>query len=180
MIARLDPLKDHQTFLNAVHLLAATGVQIRILLIGPNAEPTNRELSALIKVRGLSRLTTLLGERHDTEQLLPAMDIAALSSYSEGFPNVLAEAMASGVPCVATDVGDSREIIGDTGRVVPPRSPAAFAAALGDLVSLGFAGRKELGQFARKRVADNWSMPGITLRYADFYRKLSRQRGRRS
>ena len=102
--------------------------------------------------------------------LTAALDIAASSSSGgEGFPNVLGEAMSCAVPCVATDVGASAWIIGDTGRCVPARNPQALAQSIADLIGVGAPARQELGRRARERVIDRFSLSSVVSQYQDLY-----------
>jgi glycosyltransferase involved in cell wall biosynthesis len=82
------------------------------------------------------------------------------------------EAMASGVPCVTTDVGDSAWIVGDTGIVVPPRDPAALAEGMAQLIAMGAQGRRDLGARARARIKDNFELADIVRSYYDLYREM--------
>ena len=92
------------------------------------------------------------------------LDLLCLPSASEGFPNVLAEAMACGVPAVATDVGDARSILGDTGEVVPPREPAALASALAHSLVLSADRRRRMGEAARARIIARYAVPAMIAR----------------
>src|SRR5690606_19595231 len=134
------------------------------------ADGSNQELAALAADADLaSSDISLLGERADVAELTAAFDIACSASRSEGFPNVVGEAMACGVPCVATDVGDSSYIIGDTGKMVPPNDPAALSQAIGELAELGLAGRTALGLAARERILRKFSLPSVVERYEELY-----------
>lgn len=168
LVARVDPMKDHLTFLDAARQVSGARQDVQFLLIGKGTPTLNR----LVLEKGLAGCVHLLGERNDVYRLLPGVDIACLSSISEGFPNVLGEAMACGVPCVATDVGDARLIVGETGVIVPPRDPAALAGALLDLIDRGPAGRQVLGQSARARIEKEYALPRIIERYQDLYEDL--------
>src|SRR6185437_1941534 len=114
---------------------------------------------------------SLLGERSDIPKLLTALDVMILSSaFGEGFPNILGEAMACGVPCVSTDSGDAAAIVGETGRIVPPRDPAALCdAALAVL-----ACRSGLAEKARRRIVDHFFIDAIAERYLSLYADLTR------
>jgi glycosyltransferase involved in cell wall biosynthesis len=115
----------------------------------------------------------LLGERGDLPAIYPIADIVTLSSaFGEGFPNVLAEAMSCAVPCVATDVGDAGDIIGETGIVVPPRHPMALAAAWERLAALAPDDRYALGVTARARIVEQFDLSAIVARYEALYQTI--------
>ena len=114
----------------------------------------------------------LLGEHVGMENIIPAFDVSALSSVSEGFPNVVGEAMACGVPCVATDAGDSAYIVGDTGLVVSPGDQVALANALRRMIETKSEERKTLGKRARERVEENFSIDLVVKKYTELYTGL--------
>jgi glycosyltransferase involved in cell wall biosynthesis len=113
---------------------------------------------------GVDRDVRWLGERDDLDVVFAAADASVSASLSEGFPNVLGEAMASGVPCIGTDVGATAAIIGDPTWVVPPGDPAALAAAISAMAALGAAERAELGRQARERVVAEFSVEALGAR----------------
>lgn len=113
-----------------------------------------------------------LGQRADVARIIRAFDVLCLSSRAEGFPNVLGEGMASGVPCVTTDVGDARVIVGETGWVVPPRDPEALAEALGWAFEAPRAELQQRGLAARARIEQEFSIDMIVSRYTSLYRRL--------
>ena len=174
LIARLHPMKDHETFFKAARLLAEKRPEVHFLLAGAEISPKNPELSRMVREYNLDRHGHLLGARQDVPALTAALDIATSSSaFGEGFSNVLGEAMACGVPCVVTDVGDSAAIIGDTGKVVPPRSPEKLASAWLELIELGRPGRLELGAKARKCIEDRFHLKHVVAQYQTLYESLS-------
>ena len=131
-------------------------------------------MAPAVAAKGLTDLVRVLGYRSNIECLLPGVDVLCLSSaFGEGFPNVLGEAMACGIPCVSTDVGDARSIIGDTGLVVPARAPASLAHAIIDLIDRGPAAREHLGRAARARIETEYSLARIVDRYTALYSELS-------
>ncbi|MGH7258674.1 MAG: glycosyltransferase, partial [Nitrospiraceae bacterium] len=122
LVARYDPMKDHTMFLSAVRKVHAWHPNACFVLCGTQVEEKNPALMQRITEYGLQQCLRLLGVRHDISKITAAFDIAcSSSSFGEGFSNAIGEAMASGVPCVVTDVGDSAWIVGATGKVVPPR-----------------------------------------------------------
>jgi glycosyltransferase involved in cell wall biosynthesis len=118
----------------------------------------------------------MLGERRDIPRLTAALDISSLSSYAEGFPNVVGEAMACGVPCVVTDVGDCRMIVGQTGIVVPPRDPDALAEGWRTLLRMDQDARIQLGAAARERIQRHFSLRQVVDEYEQLYLSLAGER----
>lgn len=174
LVARVHPQKDHRTFIRAAQLLSRRHPEVRFLLCGSGATPDNDALVGTIVDHGVCDRFLLLGARDDVPRLLNGLDIAALSSMcGEAFPLAIGEAMASGVPCAVTDVGDSASLVGDTGRVVPPRDAAALATAIEELVTLGPDGRRQLGASARARIEAHYALPQIAARYSDVYRHVA-------
>ena len=113
MVGRYDPLKDHSNLLQALAHLAERQIDFHCLLVGKGMSADNTELKARVIELGLENKVLLAGQRSDIPAVMNALDLHVLSSSSEGFPNVLAEAMACGTPCVSTDVGDACEILGN-------------------------------------------------------------------
>lgn len=129
IVARLDPMKDHTTFFQAAQLILRERRDVRFILIGDDPVGMKKGLNTLTDTLGISDRVAWVGGLENIEVAYSALDILVSSSYSEGFSNVIAEAMACGTPCVVTDVGDSRLIVGGVGAVVPPRNPQALAEA---------------------------------------------------
>jgi glycosyltransferase involved in cell wall biosynthesis len=174
MAARYHPMKDHRNLIRAAAHLRRAGAAIHLVMAGRGVEPHNGELVADIEQAGLAGHVSLLGPRQDMPSILAGLDVVALpSAWGEAFPNVLGEAMACGVPCIATDVGDSHCIVGDCGRVVPPQDTPALAQALGELVEVGVEGRRRLGSEARGRILRNFTMPAVARRYEALYQALA-------
>ncbi|MHB8724072.1 MAG: glycosyltransferase [Casimicrobiaceae bacterium] len=175
LVARVHPIKDHANFLRAAALFAANYPQAHFVLVGDGAEVGNNELTGLIEALQLPSCVHLLGRRTDIAAIAAALDIASSSSWGEAFPNAIGEAMACAVPCVATDVGDVPQIIGDTGVVVPARDATALAAGWGKLAWLDPSSRQALGLRARQRIIARYSLPTVTAQYAELYASLIRQ-----
>lgn len=168
--ARRHPLKGHEDFLEAAARLTGAPRPVAFALAGQGVTFEDRPLMDLIKSLGLEGQVFLLGPRQDMPAFMAGLDLLCVPSLGEAFPNVLGEAMACEVPCVATDVGDSRHIIADTGRAVPPGLPDALAAAMGELLDLDSAARTELGGRCRSRIRENYSLENIAGHYASLYR----------
>jgi glycosyltransferase involved in cell wall biosynthesis len=154
-------------------VIAAAEPRSWFVLCGDGVTTDNGELIASLREAGVLERTRLLGRRGDVGRVLSALDVFTLSSLSEGFPNALGEAMACGVPCVTTDVGDCGWILGDAGRTVPARAPGALASAWLDVLCLDTAGRAALGARGRARVAADFSIETIAARYRDLHRRVA-------
>jgi glycosyltransferase involved in cell wall biosynthesis len=173
LVGRFDPQKDHQTFLKAAALLALSIPEVHFLLCGLNVDWENPRLTSWVENAGIRRHCHLLGRRSDMPAIQASLDIATLSSsYGEASPNAIGEAMAAGVPCVVTDVGDSAWIVGETGRIVPPRDPEALARAWMSLLELPTEARAALGAAARDRIKNHFSLPVVVARYAELYNDI--------
>lgn len=175
-IGRYHEMKDYGTFLQAAAILRRSQPEAHVLLCGRGIDLDNPELRSMLDGQAGSNVH-LLGERSDVPNILAAIDIMCSSSaFGEGFPNILGEAMAAGVPCVTTDVGDSAEIVGDTGLVTPPRDASALAGALDTLLSMSPDQRAELGQSATERVDEYYSLAASTQAYQSLYRSVTEAR----
>ena len=173
LVGRFHPLKDHRNFIEAACRLHASVPAVHFLLCGDDVTTENTELVEWIDAGGIGDRCHLLGRREDVPRLNAALDIACSSSYSEGFPNTVGEAMACGVPCAVTDAGDSALIIGDTGRVVRPKDPGALARAWREMIEIGRDGRERLGAAARRRIAEHFSLRVIAARYEELYEEMA-------
>ena len=172
-IGRFHPMKGFETFLAAAGRVAARerGGETHWVLAGRQVELENSSLRAALEAAALGGRVHLLGQRRDMPTLLAALDGCCSSShFGEGFPNIVAEAMACGVPCVVTDVGDSAAVVGDTGIVVPPADEAALAAALTELLGLTSAQRRDLGRGARRRIEEKFSAAEVFPRHGELWR----------
>jgi len=170
LVARYHPLKDHHGFLRAAALVAEEHPSVRFLLIGPGIQES-LELRKLVHELRLQTHVLLLGERADMPRLTAALDIACCASKSEAFSLAVGEAMACGVPCVVTDVGDNAFAVADTGFSVPPCDPQALANAISRLVVADESARRRLGEAARQRALSKFSLPTIVGRYEELYRE---------
>jgi glycosyltransferase involved in cell wall biosynthesis len=175
MAARFHVQKGHKNFVEAASRLHAAIPDVRFLLCGKGADPANSELMGWIQSAGASLVTRfhLLGARNDMARIFAALDISTSASISEAFPMAVGEAMSCGTPCVVSDVGDSALIVGDTGRVVPPSDPERLSDAWKDLLTASETTLKTLGQAARTRVEQNFSIDAIVQRYQQVYQKVT-------
>jgi glycosyltransferase involved in cell wall biosynthesis len=131
VVGRLDPIKDHVTFFRmAAALLRRTDDSFEFWCVGDGQTRYAQELKEETRRLGIADSVRWLGARLDMRAVYSAMDVTCLTSLSEGFPNVVAESMACGTPCVVFDVGDALSIVGKRSLVVPGRDPDALAAAV--------------------------------------------------
>jgi glycosyltransferase involved in cell wall biosynthesis len=174
LVARYHPMKDIDTFLRTASRFQQDHENVKFVVCGDGLGPDNSTLTKLVQDLDLDRSIVPLGPRSDIELIYPALDVLTLCSiYGEGFPNVLCEAMACDVPCVATDVGDSAEILGDCGLIVPVRDHEALAHAWHALLEK----RSQLGaENVRSRVAARYSLQRMCAQYEAIYRSLAQKR----
>jgi glycosyltransferase involved in cell wall biosynthesis len=174
LVARFDLPKDHRTFVQAAGLLHTRVPEAHFILCGDSITRENPQLTEWIDAARVRSRCHLLGRRLDMPRLSAALDVAtSSSSFSEAWPLAVGEAMACGVPCAVTDVGDSSVIVGDTGQVVPPKNPQALADAWHGLLTLGPDERARLGQAARRRMEEHFDLLGAVAKYEKLYEELA-------
>lgn len=173
LLARYHPMKDHLTFLRAAATVAQTRSNVAFVAAGRGVV-NNGALLDTIDALTLGGSVALWDEEPEPAKLLAGCDVAVMSSaYGEGFPNVVAEAMACGVPCVVTDVGDAATIVGDTGIVVPPRNPDALARGILHFLSQDRQHAEAVSIAARARVVDQYSLDRAVSRYENLYMEIA-------
>jgi glycosyltransferase involved in cell wall biosynthesis len=175
LVARFDPLKDHLTFTQAAGLLLDRHPQVHFLLCGRNISWKNATLESWIEAAGHRSNFHLLGQRDDVPHIMNGLDINTLSSSGEAFPNVIGEAMACGVPSVATDVGDTAYLIGDSGITVAPKDQYGLARGWERFLEMDARQRRTLGARARERIQQNFGIAQITRKYENLYEQTCRQ-----
>ena len=169
IVGRFDALKDHRNFVRAVAIICKKYDNLKFLMVGRGISSSNKILQSWITVSGAQNHFLLAGERLDIPACLACMDVFCLSSTAEGFPNVICEAMAMNVPCVVTDVGDAASIVADTGIVVPPQDSVKLALAMETMIAKGACERQRLGNLARARIQEHYSIQTVASRFGRLY-----------
>ena len=165
LIARLDPMKDHPTFLEAASRIAHGRQDVRFVCVGDGPTAYAGILKQHAAALGLANQLIWAGGRGNMPSVYSALDIAtSTSAFGEGFSNTITEAMACGVPCVVTNVGDSAFIVGDTGSVVAARDSFVLAAAIQHLADLPPDERRALGDACRTRIVSEFGMDRLIQR----------------
>jgi len=172
-VGRFNAVKDQKNFVQAAGLLAKSYANLRFMIVGRDLTPDNIQLMQWIAATGAPECFTLLGERSDVPACLAAMDIFCLHSRTEGFPNVVGEAMAMGKPCVVTKVGDAAFLVDNTGIVVPKEDPAALAEGLEKLLSLSPLELSTLGRSAQQRIHSRFTMNHSRQQFEKLYQAIS-------
>lgn len=129
-VSRIVPIKDHHSLFEAIAHVRTVRPNIKMVCVGSGSAEYIQELKVYADKLGISEYIAWVGQSDAMPEIYSCMDIYVSSSVSEGFPNVIAEAMSCGLPVVATDVGDCREIVSEYGWLVQPRDPEALAMAL--------------------------------------------------
>lgn len=172
MVAREHAIKDYPCFIEAVGRAVRSVPRLRAVCIGRGVTSEKSGIPHLISKWNLETRCTLLEERWDLDRLYPGVDVMCLTSRAEGFPNVIGEAMACGVPCIATDVGDIASLIGDAGYTVCPGCPEEVAKLICGFAKLDREARARLGASARRRVQEMYSMSVAAKKYLRIYRDV--------
>ena len=172
MAARFHPLKDHLNFIKAAAIARIAIPKVQFLLCGKDINRDNIKLVSWIQEEGLQNVIHLLDVRTDIPYIFSGLDVGTLTSKSEAFPNVVGEMMSTGLPCVVTDAGDSAEIVGETGYVVPAENPEALSDAWIKMLQLTEKERTALGYAAQERIKSKFSLIKIANEYIRLYDSL--------
>jgi glycosyltransferase involved in cell wall biosynthesis len=174
-VSRDHPVKDIPNLIEALALLHERQISFTCLFVGSNLDENNHDLARLIHAKNLREHCKLIGPVEDVPALLRSIDIFVLPSKSEAFPNVILESMSCGVPCVATDVGDIKQIIGECGWVVPPANPTLLAASIESaIISFYSPAWPALRLKNRERIASSYNIDGMIQCYNKVWSDLCR------
>lgn len=172
MVARYDPQKDHENLFKCIQILKKTNNNFICLLAGQGMSPENGELISSINSYGIMESIKLLGPRNDIKDVMNALDLHILSSLGEAFPNVLAEAMLCETPCLTTDVGDARLIVGSHGWVVPSKDSCALSSAVLEAFSMSHDQPEQwdkLKKQCREHIIANFSLEKMCENYSGIW-----------
>jgi glycosyltransferase involved in cell wall biosynthesis len=169
VVGRFDINKGHEVLMEAIRRLQTEQIQARVLLVGAGIDAANSELTKMVERCGLGSTVILAGQHDNMPAIYSAMDMLVSSSVSEGFPNVVAEAMLCERAIVATDVGDTREVVGPCGSLVGPNDAVALARAIGAMLKMDASARGELGRKARARIVGRYGIDAAAGQYALVY-----------
>ena len=167
--SRWHPDKDVPTFLRAASIATSHDPGIRFVVWGEGLSRDNRELAEFVDTLSPHPRIHCLGTRKDVPRLMNGVDLGTLSSVTEGFPNTIAEFMACGIQCVATDVGATARVLADTGVLVRPSDPNALATAWLTMLRWPRSRRQRAAESARRHIVDNFGMSGTAKAYSELW-----------
>lgn len=175
-VARYHPMKGHDILLNAAKKILNTHKDLHFILVGKGISLNNSYFKEQVNDQFSSRIH-LLGERNDIPGIMNSFNVFCSSSvWGEGWPNVIGEALACGVPCLTTDVGDSKLIVDDYGIVVPPDDLTAFVKGLEKLIQSSSGYLEKIGFEGREHIKKNFDITKISRVYADFHKELIKKK----
>jgi glycosyltransferase involved in cell wall biosynthesis len=175
LIARFAASKDHQTFLRAAAIVRREVPDAHFVLCGGHGiSEQNETLMSWIEELSLRDAVHILGRRDDLPAIMASLDLGVCSSASESFPVAVGELMASGLPCVVTDAGDTRLLAGDTAVVVPIRDAPALGEACAVLLRMPAGERRARGRAARRRIVDHFSIASTVRAYEALIDEVAR------
>jgi glycosyltransferase involved in cell wall biosynthesis len=172
IIGRIDPIKGHKTLLMAAKIIDQIMPDTHYLIVGNGEIQLEKDLISFSESLGLKDKVYWIPTQKDLLAVYNALDICVSSSIGEGFSNVIAEAMACGIPCVVTDVGDSANIVGQTGEIIPIENANKLADALFELAKKGVDERQELGRQTRERIIAMFSVEKMVNSTMQEFEKL--------
>jgi len=171
-LGRFTYEKDHANFISAAGIVSSKYKNVKFLLVGRGVNESNQSLTSLISQTGFHQNFFLVGESDNVPAIFAAVDIFCLHSRTEAFPNVLGEAMAMGLPCISTAVGDAELILGDCGSVVPKMNSSALALSIMNFIELPYHKKLNLGECSKARVSNLFSMNSTKQCFEKIYKNI--------
>ncbi len=169
-VGRFHPVKGHRQLVSAAKKILAENAAAQFVLVGLDVTPERFAAEGLVAEVGSERLK-LVGLRQNVDEFMAHSDIFVLSSLAEAFPNVVGEAMAAGLPCVATDVGDARHIVGSTGTIVAAGDAEGLKNAIERYLCDPLL-REQHGAAAKERIAKHFSIDAVATAYIELYERI--------
>ena len=161
-VGRGEDQKDLPNLFKAFDIVKKKNLDIILVAVGKNLKKYAIDTDRII----------FLGLRSDVQNLMKSFDIFCLSSKAEGFPNVIGEAMLSGLPCITTDVGDAKEIVGNTGWVIPANNPLLLANCIDKVIKIKPEKLKKYSKYARQKIISKYDINHIKNEYISLYHSL--------
>jgi len=171
-VGRYHPVKGIETFIKSASIVSKENSNVNFMMVGRDNTNKNNELVKTLKKEGVLNKFILLGESEDIKKQLMMMDVFVLCSKTEGFPNVLAEAMLMQLPCISTNVGDAPLILEDVGKILNDNNEFNLAEAIKDLLKKNKLQRQEIGKVSRDRIVRRYSIDNFTNGYLELYREI--------
>ncbi len=171
-VGRYSPEKDYLTLLEAMKLAFDKYSNVVLILCGKGLDDTNQEIIDIADKLSIRKHIRLLGNKSNIEKLMAGADFLVSSSYSEAFPNVIVEAMSVGTPCISTNAGESANIIGNTGLVVPVRDVLELSKAIIKFLNIDDENIISMGIKAKERIAQNYSLKKCLNKYEKLYESI--------
>ena len=174
VLGRFHPQKNHELAIKASSLAIRKGINVKLYLAGSGVTADEPVLKNLISKHSMKNFTRLFGALKDVRIFFNEIDVLLLpSQFGEGFPNVLAEAMASGIPCIATSIGDSKKIIGQSGWVVPNQKPKEIVSAFEEIIEMKKNNSWiKIKKTARKQIEKNFSISKMITSYSKCWKDI--------
>lgn len=179
-IANFHPIKRHSLLLKAFKKLSEEAPDVHLILAGQDVDDSNQELVSLVDRLSLNSRVTLAGKQSDSGAILNGLDVLVSPSASEGFPNVVLEALFMGRPCVVSDAGESARVLGPGGWVFAPENVKGLSRVLIDAARIGDDSLRRIGSLGREHAIRAYSEERMVTAYQKTWSEVYAQTFRRA